>query len=127
MATAPDNKTIVHEFYDLAFNHKRPEDAVEKYVGKTYKQHNPMAADGPGPFVDFVKGFTKQFPKLRVDFKRFIAEDDLVAVHSHFVREPGDRGVAAMDMFRVEGGKVVEHWDVLQDVPEEAANENTMF
>jgi predicted SnoaL-like aldol condensation-catalyzing enzyme len=77
--------------------------------------------------VAFVTGFVTAFPKLRVIVKRIVAEGDLVAFHSHFVREPGDRGVAVMDIFRLDGGKVVEHWDVLQEVPAAAANPNTMF
>jgi predicted SnoaL-like aldol condensation-catalyzing enzyme len=121
------NKKVVREFYDLAFNQQQPEAAVQKYMGSRYRQHNPQAGDGPEPFIGFVRYYTGAFPKLKVNFKRLIAEGDLVMVHSHFVREPGDRGVAVVDIFRVENGKVVEHWDVLQDVPEKAENNNTMF
>lgn len=121
------NKRTVREFYDLAFNQKQPGEAARKYLGSYYRQHNPMAGDGAEPFVQFVTGFVQAFPELRVDFKRLIGEGNLVAVHSHFVRQPGDRGMAVMDMFRLENGKIVEHWDVLQDVPEQAANTNTMF
>jgi predicted SnoaL-like aldol condensation-catalyzing enzyme len=64
---------------------------------------------------------------LRFDFKRLVAEGDLVVVHSHLVRKPGDRGMTVMDIFRLENGKIVEHWDVLQEVPESPANNNTMF
>jgi predicted SnoaL-like aldol condensation-catalyzing enzyme len=124
---AEKNKQVVREFYELAFNQQKPEEAVAKYVGASYRQHNPTAGDGSQAFIDLVKGFTKAFPKLRFDFKRFVAEGDLVAVHSHLVAEPGSRGTAVMDIFRVENGKIVEHWDVLQDVPEKAANDNTMF
>ena len=121
------NKAIVRAFYDLAFNEQKPAEAAAKYIGATYQQHNPGAADGPEPFVAFVTGFVKAFPKLRVIVKRMVAEGDLVAFHSHFVREPGDRGLAVMDIFRLDGGKLVEHWDVLQEVPAAAANTNTMF
>lgn len=121
------NKKTVREFYDLAFNQKKPAEAVAKYVGPRYTQHNPGAPDGPEAFVQFVKGFTGQFPELRVHFKRFIAEGDLVVVHSNIVPKPGTRGIAAADIFRVTNGKIVEHWDVLQDVPEQAANQNSMF
>lgn len=108
-------------------NLKKPEEAVAKYLGPSYRQHNPTAGDGPEPFISFVKGFTEAFPSLHFDFKRLIAEEDLVVVHSHLVRKPGDRGMAVMDIFRLENGKIVEHWDVLQEVPESAANSNTMF
>jgi len=121
------NKRTVREFCDLAFNHKQPAEAANRYLGPTYRQHNPMAGDGSEPFVAFITGFVNTFPQLRVALKRLVAEGDLVAVHSHFVRNPGDRGVAAMDIFRLENGRIVEHWDVLQDVPEISANANTMF
>lgn len=121
------NKKTVRDFYDLAFNQKKPEEAAAKYIGPTYRQHNPMAPDGPDAFVAFVREFTKTFPSLRVDFKREIAENDLVALHSHMVRKPDDRGLAVVDLFRLENGKVVEHWDVIQEVPEKSANNNSMF
>jgi predicted SnoaL-like aldol condensation-catalyzing enzyme len=128
MATMSEqNKGIVKAFYDLAFNDQRPAEAAAKYIGATYRQHNPGAADGPEPFVTFVTGFHKAFPKLRVIFKRMVAEGEIVALHSHFVRQPGDRGLAVMDFVPLEGGKLVEHWDVLQEVPPASANPNTMF
>jgi len=122
-----NNKKTVEEFYNLSLNLGKPDEAVAKYLGSYYRQHNPGAADGAEAFVAFVRGFRGAFPHLRFEFRRFIAENDLVAVHSHLVRNPGDRGVAVMDMFRIENGKIVEHWDVLQDIPETAANNNTMF
>ena len=121
------NKQIVREFLDLAFNQKNPEHAVARYVGPYYRQHHPEAGDGAGPFIEFAKGFGQAFPALRFDFKRFVAEGDLVAVHLHIIPQPGARGTAVMDIFRLENGKIVEHWDVLQDVPEKAANDNTVF
>src|SRR5204863_3596350 len=98
-----------------------------QYVGPYYRQHNPMAGDGPAPFIGFVKWFTGEHPQLRFDFKRFIAEGDLVVVHSHMIPVKGARGTAVMDIFRLEDSKIVEHWDVLQEVPEAAQNQNTMF
>jgi predicted SnoaL-like aldol condensation-catalyzing enzyme len=121
------NKALVRDFYDLAMNLKRPEEAAAKYLVPGYRQHNPGAGDGPGPFVAFMKGFFQAFPSVHIEFIRFIAEGELVVVHSHIVRQPGDRGIAAMDIFRIRDDIVVEHWDVLQDVPESAANSNTMF
>ena len=121
------NKESVLAFYDLAFNQRKPEEAVAKYVGGQYRQHNPQAGDGPEPFIGFVKWFAGEFPKMKVTFKRTIAEGDLVAVHCHFTRKPGDRGQAVIDFFRLESGKIVEHWDVVQEIPETAANTNTMF
>lgn len=122
-----NNKQVVRELLDLAFNQHQPTEAVARCIGKYYRQHNPQAGDGPEPFIGFVRYFVNAFPKLKIDFKRFIAEGDLVVVHSYMTREPGDRGIAVVDIFRLESGKVVEHWDVLQDVPEKAENINTMF
>jgi len=126
-ATLESNKAVVRDFYDLAFNQKKPAEAVAKHLGPVYRQHNPQAPDGGEAFVGFVTEFAKTSPGLQVIFKRFVAEGDLVVVHSNMVREPADRGMAVMDIFGLEDGKIVEHWDVLQDVPETAANTNTMF
>jgi predicted SnoaL-like aldol condensation-catalyzing enzyme len=127
MTTTEQNKENVRAFYDLAFNQKQPEEAVKLYAGPYYRQHNPNAGDGTDPFIGFVKWLTGANPQLRIDFKRFIAEGDLVMVHSHNVPVPGTRGRAVIDIFRLENGKIVEHWDVVQEVPETAKNENTMF
>ena len=127
MTSQPDNKTIVQEFYEIAFNQRRPVEAVADYIGDHYTQHDPMSGDGPGSFIAFVNGVAEAFPDARTEFKRFIADGDLVAVHSHFIRQPGDRGMALVDIFRLEGGKIVEHWSVMQEVPDTAAHDNTMF
>ncbi len=98
-----------------------------KYLGPHYRQHNPGAGDGPEPFIETVKRFAQNFPDLRMEPKRIIAEGDYVVLHSHLILKPGDRGTAVVDIFRLENGKIVEHWDVLQEVPEKSANNNTMF
>ena len=121
------NKRIVREFYDLAFNQKKPAEAASKYLGRVYRQHNPGAGDGPDAFVAFVTGSVKSYPSLRFDLKRIIAEGDLVTTHSHMTLDPTDHGSAVMDIFRVENGKIVEHWDVSQQIPAQSANNNTMF
>jgi predicted SnoaL-like aldol condensation-catalyzing enzyme len=122
------NKATVVAYYTTAFNDQKPEEAVAKYGGPVYIQHNPRAADGFQAFIDFVKLFTTQNPQLHVDIKRVIAECDLVVTHSHLTLNPNDRGSAVADIFRLNRkGKVVEHWDVIQAVPETSANDNTMF
>ncbi len=122
------NKATVVAYYTTAFNDKKPEEAVAKYGGPVYIQHNPQAADGFPAFIDFVKRFTTQFPQLHVDIKRVIGECNLVVAHSHLTTSPQDRGSAVADIFRLDRrGKVVEHWDVIQAVPETSANDNTMF
>jgi predicted SnoaL-like aldol condensation-catalyzing enzyme len=114
-------------FYALAFNQGNPREAVARHVGPVYTQHNPLAPDGAAAFIQFVEGFRAQFPQLRVEVKRTVAEGDLVVTHAHLTLGPADRGSAVMDIFRFDRGKIVEHWDVGQPVPETAANDNTMF
>jgi predicted SnoaL-like aldol condensation-catalyzing enzyme len=123
MADLERNKQTVVEFYELAFNGKQPEQAVEKYVGKEYIQHNPQAPDGPEAFI----GFVKAFPEASVDIRHVVAEGDMVVTHSLLKFTPDDRGTVAADLFRLEDGKVVEHWDVLQSFPEDSANPHPMF
>ena len=121
------NKRIVREWHDLAINQRKPEDAVAKYLGPHYRQHNPGAADGAEPFIRFARWFAQTYPDFRLESKRIIAEGDYVVLHSHLILKPGDRGTAIVDIFRLENGKIVEHWDVVQEVPETPANNNTMF
>jgi len=127
MADLERNKQTVVGFYTLAFNDKQPAEAVARYVGSQYIQHNPLAGDGAEAFIQFVTGFLAQVPQLSVEIKRTIAEGDFVVTHCLLKMSPEDRGTAVMDFFRLEDGKIVEHWDVLQPVPETAANNNTMF
>lgn len=121
------NKKTVLAFYSLAFKDKQPAEAVVEHVGRTYRQHNPQVSDGPVGFIQFVLGFLSKFPEASLDIKRVVAEGDLVVTHSLLKTTPDDRGTAAVDIFRLEDGKIVEHWDVLQPVPETSANDNTMF
>jgi predicted SnoaL-like aldol condensation-catalyzing enzyme len=127
LAADPEaNKKIVVDFYDKALNQK-DFDAAAKYFGPRYIQHNPNAADGIEGFKRLVTFLKEKFPNSRSEIKRVIAEGDIVVLHVHSVREPGQRGRAIVDMFRLENGKIVEHWDVIQDIPEKPANDNTMF
>ena len=122
------NKATVVAYYTTAFNDKKPEEAVAKYGGPVYIQHNPLAADGFQAFIDFVKAYTGANPQLHVDIKRVIGECNMVVTHSHITKTPQDLGQAVVDIFRLNRqGKVVEHWDVIQDVPATSANNNTMF
>jgi predicted SnoaL-like aldol condensation-catalyzing enzyme len=121
------NKKNVIAFYDAAINQKDFEKA-KVYFGAMYKQHNPAAADGPEGLKGFIEFLKAKFPNAKSEFKRVFADGDYVIVHVHAVREPGTRGLAIIDIFRCdENGKVVEHWDVAQPVPEKAANSNGMF
>jgi predicted SnoaL-like aldol condensation-catalyzing enzyme len=121
------NKKAVLDFYDKGLNQKDFA-AASKHFGATYIQHNPIAADGPEGFKAFVEFLKSKFPQSRSEIKRVFAEGDYVILHVHALREPGTRGAAIVDIFRLDAnGKIVEHWDVRQDVPEKAANSNGMF
>ncbi|PKA16760.1 polyketide cyclase [Leptospira haakeii] len=107
-------------------DHKHRE-AAELYLTEDYIQHNPHAATGRKAFVEFFDGFASQAPQANTEIKRSFADGDFVIVHAHLKIDPKSKGIAVVDIFRVEGDKVVEHWDVLQDIPEDPKNENTMF
>lgn len=120
------NKAAVLAFYEQGLNQKDAEAAL-KYVGDRYVQHNPNAADGPEGFRKFIGFLREKFPQSRSEIKRVFTDGDYVILHVHAVRQPGDRGSAIIDIFRLEQGKIVEHWDVVQPIPEQSANPNGMF
>jgi predicted SnoaL-like aldol condensation-catalyzing enzyme len=120
------NKKTVLEFYEAGLNRKDFE-AAAKYFGPKYIQHNPGAPDGIEGFKGFLAFLREKFPNSKSEIKRVFAEGDYVILHVHAVREPGTRGRAIVDIFRLENGKIVEHWDVAQDIPEKMPHNNGMF
>ena len=120
------NKKTVLEFYEAGLNQK-DFDAAAKFFGPRYVQHNPTAPDGIEGFKAFLGFLREKFPDSHSEIKRAFAEGDFVILHVHSVREKGTRGRAIVDIFKLENGKIVEHWDVVQEIPEKPANANGMF
>jgi predicted SnoaL-like aldol condensation-catalyzing enzyme len=120
------NKKAVVEFYDRALNQKDFE-AAAPYFGPRYVQHNPNAPDGIEGFKAFLGFLREKFPQSHSEITRVFADGDYVILHVHAVRTPGERGSAIVDIFKLENGKIVEHWDVVQPIPEKTANSNGMF
>ena len=119
-----NNKNNAMAFYDLMFNQSMPRQAIDRFVGAEYIQHNPHVGNGKQPFIDYFERMANEYPDKRVYFKRAIAEDNLVVLHCHQVW-PSDQEYAGIDIFRFDDkGKIVEHWDVL---PKESKNDNSIF
>jgi predicted SnoaL-like aldol condensation-catalyzing enzyme len=114
-------------FLDMVFNQKKVRQGFDKYVGDKYIQHNPIAADGKEAAVTVLGRVLEQLPTWSYEFKHAYVDGNIAIIHSLVKVRPEDRGNAVIDIFRFEKGKVVEHWDVVQPIPEKSANNNTMF
>ena len=121
-----DNKRIATEFFEAIVN-KKDFQLAEKYLGSWYIEHDPEGTDGPKGLQAYIDFLQANFPNSHVEVKRVIADGDYVIFHVHSILIPGTRGQAITDLFRLDHGKVVEHWDVTQDIPEKSANANGMF
>ena len=126
-ALTEQNKKIVVDFYEGVFSKHQVQTYSDRYIGTQYIQHNPYVADGKAPFVNYFTQYFKEHPQAKSTIKRVIADGDLVVLHVHSTQNAQDRGEAVVDIFRVEQGKIVEHWDVIQSIPAESANRNSMF
>ncbi|VCU60067.1 FIG00352175: hypothetical protein [Tritonibacter mobilis] len=125
LATEEANRALVVEFYDQFFNEHNI--AASDVIAEDYIQHNPNVPDGKAPLVSFFSGYFAENPEARARIVRSAADGDLVWLHVQSTNGEEDLGEAVVDIFRVEDGMIVEHWDVIQPVPSEAANSNTMF
>ncbi|WP_156681207.1 nuclear transport factor 2 family protein [Sphingomonas profundi] len=127
MTGVSDTRSVIEAFADLFYGDLSVRAAFEAYVAPEYRQHNPLAGDGRDAAIAMLEGFAAATPGLSMDVKRILVDGDIAAVHLHLRMSPDDRGMAVVDLFRVKGGRIVEHWDVVQPVPAESGNDNSMF
>ena len=120
------NKRFVAEFYDLIINQKDYERA-KAYMGPRYRQHNPLVKDFPEGLREFIEYLRTNAPDAHSEIVRSFAEGDYVILHVHSIRQPGTRGRAIIEIFRLENGLIDEHWDVIQEIPADSANPHGMF
>ena len=120
------NRINAIEFYRMSYEGNARK-AVKRFVGSEYIQHNPLVGDGPEPFISYFEKMAEEYPNKSIEFVRAVAEDNMVALHTH-QKWPGDEEYVTMDFFRFdEEGKIVEHWDSMQQIPKDSANGNTMY
>ncbi|MGW8331409.1 nuclear transport factor 2 family protein [Streptomyces sp. NPDC055897] len=117
---------LVRDYIENIWNEGQTERADE-YLAERLIQHNPNLPDGRKPLVEFIEGFRKQLPEARFEIRRIAGDDGLVFTHSHFRPQPGHRGMVVVDVFRIDDGRIVEHWDVREDVPETTVSGHDVY
>ena len=129
MARSPEEQALLDFTLDMYRNVliAMNADAVDTYISPDYIQHSSLAEPGVEALKGFLRRVREESPNATQTIKRAFVDGDHVIVHVHVVRWPGDPGLAAIDIFRLAGGKIVEHWDVIQDVPANPVNSNSMF
>ena len=118
------NKKLVADMYQELFGDKNVE-AADKYIVENYIQHNPSVTDGRKALKDALKTWFKDAPKNKIDIQHLGADGDFVYIHTR--SKMGDKVFSVIDIFRIENGKVAEHWDVIQEVPKNTVNPHPMF
>ncbi|GGL86033.1 hypothetical protein GCM10010129_32110 [Streptomyces fumigatiscleroticus] len=108
---------LVRDYLENVWNEGQT-DRADEYLAADLIQHNPNLPDGRAPLVEFIDGLRKQLPEMRFEVRRTAADGDLVFVHSRFRATPDARGTAVVDVFRIDDGRIVEHWDLREDIPE---------
>jgi len=120
------NKKNAIDFYKMAYE-GNPREAVKLFVGSEYIQHNPLVSDGTEPFIEYFERMATEYPEKSIEFVRAVSEGNLVALHTHQVW-PGNEEYVTMDSFRFDDfGKIIEHWDSMQKIPNSSANNNSMY
>jgi len=126
LSNPKNNKQNAIAFYQMAYLGD-PATAIERYVGADYIQHNPLVGNGKQAFIDYFTEMAKDYPNKTIEFVRSVAEGDLVALHTHQIW-PGNMHYVTMDFFRFDdNGKIVEHWDAIQEIPKHSKNGNAMY
>jgi predicted SnoaL-like aldol condensation-catalyzing enzyme len=121
-----DNRAIIKDFARLFYTERRVKQAFETYVAPDYVQHNPGIADGRDAAVAALATMVAD-PAKRFIIEQILVDGDRAVIHVHVIPTPGSRGASVFDMYRLKDGRIVEHWDAIQPVPEHAANPHPMF
>ena len=126
-AQRPDNARVATNFLERVFNQHQVDAAAQADLGTAYVQHGLKLPGGKAASVAALKAELTAYPQTSIEIKRVIADGNLVLVHSHYHQKPGDLGTAGIDLFRLQNGKLIEHWSVMQPVSKTSANGHTMF